>query len=55
MNLNQKTTLDVNFARQEFPFYQVKNPLVSGFFDNAAGTFTCKDVIEKLNQPFLSV
>jgi len=53
MTVNQKTRLDVNFARQEFPFYQVKNPLVSGFFDNAAGTFTCKDVIEKLNHFYL--
>lgn len=54
MTTAPKTTLDVTFARQQFPFFQLENPSIQGFFDNAAGTFTTKDVIERLNYFYLN-
>ncbi|KZM45681.1 hypothetical protein OA92_00245 [Marinomonas sp. SBI22] len=53
MTTAPKTTLDVAFARQQFPFFQLENPSIQGFFDNAAGTFTANAVIERLNHFYL--
>lgn len=54
MTAQKQTSLDVSFARQQFPFYQLENKAINGFFDNAAGTFTCRQVIERLNHFYLN-
>ena len=40
---------DVDFARKQFPFFQLKKPRKWAFFDNAGGTFPCSFVVEKLD------
>lgn len=46
-------TFDVNYARSQFSFFQLKDQADIAFFDNAAGTFPCKAVVELLSQFYL--
>jgi selenocysteine lyase/cysteine desulfurase len=39
---------DVEFARQQFPFFDFAQSDEWAFFDNAGGTFPCRPVVEKL-------
>jgi len=41
---------DVNFARQQFPFFQLDQSKQWSFFDNAGGTFACSFVVDKLTR-----
>lgn len=48
-NVNQKK-FDVNFARQQFPFFNLDQSKQWSFFDNAGGTFACRSVVDKLTR-----
>ncbi len=39
---------DVDFARQQFPFFSLDESKQWRFFENAGGTFACRSVVEKL-------
>ena len=39
---------DVDFARQQFPFFELDQSKQWSFFDNAGGTFACRSVVDKL-------
>lgn len=39
---------DINFARRQFPFFDLNQSSEWAFFDNAGGTFPCRPVVEKL-------
>ncbi len=43
-----QTVFDVDFARQQFPFFALDRSKQWAFFDNAGGTFSCSSVIDKL-------
>ncbi|MDJ0757145.1 MAG: aminotransferase class V-fold PLP-dependent enzyme [Ardenticatenaceae bacterium] len=43
------TTLDVNFIRQQFPAFTDPDLQGWGFFENAGGSYPCRQVIERLN------
>ena len=42
--------LDINFARQQFPAFQSDYLKGQGFFENAGGSYTCSQVIDRLNR-----
>jgi selenocysteine lyase/cysteine desulfurase len=39
---------DVDFARKQFPFFDLEASKEWAFFDNAGGTFPCRPVVDKL-------
>ncbi|MBW2562839.1 MAG: aminotransferase class V-fold PLP-dependent enzyme [Deltaproteobacteria bacterium] len=44
---------DVEFARKQFPYFELENSAEWAFFDNAGGTFPCRCVMDKLAYVFL--
>ena len=42
--------LDINFVRDQFPAFQSDRLIGQGFFENAGGSYTCGQVIERLNR-----
>ena len=46
-------SLDINFVRAQFPAFS--SPVLDGqaFFENAGGSYTCKQVIERLNRYYV--
>jgi len=43
-------TLNLAFVRRQFPAFEEPNWQGQAFFDNAGGSFACRDVIEHLNR-----
>ncbi len=41
-------TLDINFIRSQFPAFQAESLQGWAFFENAGGSYTCKQVIDRL-------
>jgi len=48
VNLSDSLIFDVDFARNQFPFFDQTQANEWAFFDNAGGTFPCRPVVEKL-------
>ena len=44
------TTLDLNFVRAQFPAFSEPHLQGWAFFENAGGSYACKQVIEKLER-----
>ena len=44
------SNLDINFARQQFPAFHSDYLKGQGFFENAGGSYTCSQVIDRLNR-----
>ena len=46
-------SLDINFVREQFPAFS--SPVLDGqaFFENAGGSYTCKQVIDRLNRYYV--
>ncbi len=47
-NSTDQLIFDVDFARKQFPFFDLDQSNEWAFFDNAGGTFPCRPVIDKL-------
>ncbi len=47
-NSTDQLIFDVDFARKQFPFFDLDQSNEWAFFDNAGGTFACSPVIDKL-------
>jgi len=45
---NNQDRFDVDFARRQFPFFELEESKKWAFFDNAGGTFPCRPVVDKL-------
>ncbi|NNK86636.1 MAG: aminotransferase class V-fold PLP-dependent enzyme, partial [Desulfobacterales bacterium] len=45
---NERQIFDVEFARKQFPYFELENSAKWAFFDNAGGTFPCRFVTEKM-------
>ena len=45
---NDQQMFDVEFARKQFPYFELDNSAEWAFFDNAGGTFPCRFVTDKL-------
>ena len=43
-------TLDIDFVRQQFPAFQEASLAGQAFFDNAGGSYACRQVIARLDQ-----
>ena len=48
--MSNKTSLDVNFVRSQFPAFESNDLKSQCFFENAGGSYTSKQVIDKLLQ-----
>ncbi len=48
--MSNKTSLDVNFVRSQFPAFESTDLKSQCFFENAGGSYTSKQVIDKLLQ-----
>nr|WP_232238399.1 aminotransferase class V-fold PLP-dependent enzyme [Pseudomonas monteilii] len=44
------TTIDLSFIRSQFPAFSEPSLEGQAFFDNAGGSYACRDVIENLNR-----
>ena len=44
------TTLDIDFVRAQFPAFGEPSLQGQAFFDNAAGSYTCAPVIDRLTR-----
>ncbi|VAV96164.1 Cysteine desulfurase [hydrothermal vent metagenome] len=44
------TTLDIDFVRAQFPAFEQENLRGWGFFENAGGSYACKQVIDRLTR-----
>ena len=47
-NHTDQLVFDVDFARKQFPFFDLNQSKEWAFFDNAGGTFPCRPVVDKL-------
>ncbi len=47
-NFTDQLIFDVDFARKQFPFFDLNQSNEWAFFDNAGGTFPCRPVVDKL-------
>lgn len=47
-NSTDQLIFDVDFAREQFPFFDSSQSDEWAFFDNAGGTFPCRPVVDKL-------
>ena len=47
-NFTEQLVFDVEFARRQFPFFDLDQSHEWAFFDNAGGTFPCRPVVDKL-------
>ena len=43
-----QNVFDVDFARKQFPFFELDQSKQWAFFDNAGGTFPCRSVVDRL-------
>ena len=50
-NQNQ-ITLDLDFIRSQFPAFQAENLQGQAFFENAGGSYMCRQVIDRFNRYF---
>lgn len=46
--INQMRNLDIDFVRSQFPAFQEPSLQGQAFFENAGGSYTCKQVIDRL-------
>ena len=44
------TTLDVEFVRSQFPAFAETSLQGQAFFENAGGSYTCRQVIDRLHR-----
>ena len=44
------TNLDIDFVRSQFPAFQSDALKGQAFFENAGGSYTCRQVIDRLNR-----
>ena len=44
------TSLDIDFVRNQFPAFQSDELKGQAFFENAGGSYTCRQVIDRLNR-----
>ena len=48
------SVFDVDFARKQFPFFELDASSEWAFFDNAGGTFPCSPVLDRLTHFYRS-
>ena len=52
MDVNKERQIfDVEFARKQFPYFELENSAKWAFFDNAGGTFPCRFVLKSQVYP----
>ena len=42
--------LDIKYVRKQFPAFDVPDLINKGFFENAGGSYVCRQVINRLNR-----
>jgi selenocysteine lyase/cysteine desulfurase len=42
--------LDIEYVRKQFPAFDVPDLQNKGFFENAGGSYVCRQVIDRLNR-----
>ena len=42
--------LDIEYVRKQFPAFDVPDLIKKGFFENAGGSYVCRQVIDRLNR-----
>ena len=42
--------LDIEYVRKQFPAFDVPDLINKGFFENAGGSYVCRQVINRLNR-----